>query len=255
MPEVSYVMKRRTAIFSPIFCTSALRFASTFSPPKSSLESAARSAGFFIAMSSASPFANFWKSSFFATKSVSLFTSIRTPVLPSPVTLDAIMPSEATRADFFAAAESPFFLRMSTAFSKSPPASSRAFFASIMPTPVFSLRSFTALADIVAIALRTPFSVHNAPYKHCLNDILIDVGLRLLSGGLHGCGLGFSCGLRSLRGLTLLLGDSLSAFDDGIRHLGSHKPDCADGIVVARDDIIDVVGVAVRIDDGDHGDV
>src|SRR5512143_1018470 len=242
-------------MFSPLFCTSAFRLASTISPSIVSCESAAISAGFWAAARWASPRANFWNSSFFATKSVSLFTSISTPILPEFWMEEAIIPSEATRAAFLAAAERPFFLRISTAFSKSPPASSKAFFASIMPTPVFSLRSFTALADIVAIALRTPFSVHNAPYKHCLNDILIDVGLRLLSGGLHGCGLGFSCGLRSLRGLTLLLGDSLSAFDDGIRHLGSHKPDCADGIVVARDDIIDVVGVAVRIDDGDHGDV
>src|SRR5512147_696461 len=132
------------------------------------------------------------------------------------------MPSEATRADFFAAADSPFFLRMSTAFSKSPPASSRAFFASIMPTPVFSLRSFTALADIVAIAFKTPFSVHNASLKHRLSDILVDVGHSLLSCGLRGRGLCFSRGLRRLHCLSLLLGDGLPAFDDGVGHLGRH---------------------------------
>ena len=69
-------------MFSPIFCTSALRLASTVSLLIVSCESAAISAGFWSATSSASPFAKLWKSSFFATKSVSLFTSTSTPILP-----------------------------------------------------------------------------------------------------------------------------------------------------------------------------
>src|SRR5512143_2426110 len=114
------------------------------------------------------------------------------------------MPSDATRADFFAAAESPFFLRMSTAFSKSPPASSRAFLASIMPTPVFSRKSFTVLADIVAISQKTPFSVHEHACQQCLSDIFIDVGLGFRDCGFYGQSrLRFSGSLCRFHGLAL----------------------------------------------------
>jgi len=49
------------------------------------------------------------------------------------------------------------------------------------------------------------------------------------------------------------LADGLPAFDDGIGDLGSHQTDGADGIVIARNDVIDVVGIAVRVDNGYHG--
>ena len=78
--------KRRTAMFSPIFCTSFVRADSTVSPPMASAESAATSAGFFSATSFATSCANCWKSGFFATKSVSAFTSTSAPTLPSPDT-------------------------------------------------------------------------------------------------------------------------------------------------------------------------
>ena len=80
---VSMRSKRRTAMFSPIFCTSFWRIDSTGSPPIFMSESAATSTGFWVATSSASCLANVANSGLRATKSVSLFTSTIAPTRPS----------------------------------------------------------------------------------------------------------------------------------------------------------------------------
>src|SRR3989344_3513545 len=87
------------------------------------------------------------KSSFLATKSVSQFTSTRTPIRPSPWMYDSIIPCRVSRSARFPALTSPLWRRISWALPGSPPASSSAFFASIMPTPVSSRRCFTSLAE------------------------------------------------------------------------------------------------------------
>src|SRR5262245_28173229 len=56
-------------------------------------------------------------------------------------------PSLAMRPARLAAWASPFFRRISTAFSRSPPDSSSAALQSIMPAPVLSRSSLTAAAD------------------------------------------------------------------------------------------------------------
>ena len=80
---------------------------------------------------------NFWKFSFFATKSVSELISTITPLVSFIATLTN--PSVAARPDFFCAVFIPFFLSHSSAFSKSPFISVRAALQSIIPAPVFSL--------------------------------------------------------------------------------------------------------------------
>ena len=82
-----------------------------------------------------------WKSSFFATKSVSELISTATP-RPS-ITATPTRPSAATRSAFLAAFASPLVRSQSTAASMSPSVSVRARFASIIPAPVESRSSFT----------------------------------------------------------------------------------------------------------------
>ncbi len=91
---------------------------------------------------------NFWKFSFLATKSVSEFISIITPLESFIETVTK--PSEASRADFFCAVLIPFFLSHSSALSKSPSVSFNADLQSIIPAPVFSLSNliFSGLTDI-----------------------------------------------------------------------------------------------------------
>ena len=85
--------------------------------------------------------------SFFATKSVSEFTSKITPVLPSTPT--RVKPSAAIRSFFFAAFAIPFSRSQSIDFAMSPSHSVRAFLQSIIPAPVFSRNSFTNAAVIM----------------------------------------------------------------------------------------------------------
>src|SRR6516165_8313949 len=61
------------------------------------------------------------------------------------------MPSFATRTDFFEAPAIPFFLRISSAFSRSPPDSVKAFLQSIIPALVFSRNCLTSVGLTSAI--------------------------------------------------------------------------------------------------------
>ena len=63
-----------------------------------------------------------------------------------------------------------------------------------------------------------------------------------LLGGLGG----------SLGGLLHLL--ALLALEHGVGHDGGDQLDGADGVVVAGDDVIDLIGVAVGVGDGHDGD-
>ena len=103
---------------------------------------------------------NSTKVSFLATKSVSALTSRTTPTLPS--TMETTRPSAAMRLAFFSAAARPFSLRNSSAFSKSPFDSVRAFLQSIMPQPVCSRRFFTSAAVKLAIMIFLLIFIQNA---------------------------------------------------------------------------------------------
>ena len=101
------------------------------------------------------------------------------------------------------------------ALSMSPSHSTSAFLQSIIPAPVRSRSSLTRAAVILAIISSSSFG-------------------RLLRFGGR---------------LSLL---ALLAFQHGVRHLARDELHRADGVVVARDDIIKLVRIAVGIDDGDY---
>ena len=90
-------------------------------------------------------------SSVLAAKSVSVFTSRRTPTLPS--TIAVTIPSAAALPLFLAWVARPFSRRRVIAFSLSPSASSIAFLHSIMPTPVAFISSLISAGDAFAITL------------------------------------------------------------------------------------------------------
>src|SRR5579863_7895217 len=62
-------------------------------------------------------------------------------------------PSLVTRVAFFAATDTPFLRRITTACSRSPLASVSACLQSIMGAPVFSRRSFTCAAEIFTVVV------------------------------------------------------------------------------------------------------
>jgi len=86
-----------------------------------------------------------------ATKSVSHSRADMATVLPSALTAAITRPSLVARPDFLAALAIPFWRSQSTAFSRSPSTSTRAFLQSIMPAPVFSRSSFTIAAEIAIV--------------------------------------------------------------------------------------------------------
>ena len=133
--------------FSPIFEV----FATTksFKPSQASASSTVLTS--FLTTTSKMASTNSWNSGFFATKSVSEFTSTIAAVFPS--ILIAASPSAAIRSAFFAAFEIPFSLNQSIEASISPLFASNAFLQSSIPAPVFSLSSFTKLALIIITLL------------------------------------------------------------------------------------------------------
>src|SRR3989442_331550 len=112
---------------------------------------------------------NCLKSSVRATKSVSQFTSTSTPTRPLKWMYASTSPSDASRPARVSALAAPFLRSTSTAFSRSPPASSSARLQSIIPAPVrarssatcFAPTSFT-LATVAHSSIRTPPSRRGA---------------------------------------------------------------------------------------------
>ena len=128
------------------------------------------SAGLFAAITSAISLTKSWNISFLETKSVSEFTSTIAAAFPLIAT-DA-NPSAAIRSFFFAALAIPFSRNRSTAFSISPSTSTKARFASIIPTPVMSRNSFTNLAVTSAIFCFPPkchLTSLNLPFKKAVS--------------------------------------------------------------------------------------
>ena len=103
-----------------------------------------------LSATSAIIFTRPWKWSLRATKSVSELTSTIAPFFGA--TNMPTRPSAATRPAFLAALDRPFLRSQSTAASMSPLVSVSAALQSIMPAPVFSRRSFTIEAVIVAMS-------------------------------------------------------------------------------------------------------
>src|SRR6185436_17711718 len=218
-----------------------------------------------LAMSASTSFISCWKSGVRATKSDSQLTSARIPEEPSAATVLAISPSLAIRPAFFAALARPRLRRIVFASSKSPFASLSAFLHSIMPAPVWSRSFFTmsAVIAVVAIAVSPEPKKTPAPIRG-----------RRLSGellrGLRGSRGRFAARplrppgparIRFLRGGVLgrfagVLGvDRLLHVAAGDHRVGDprrEQPDRAQRVVVAGNDQVDFVGIAVGVDDANH---
>src|SRR6185437_7418577 len=258
--------KRRTAMFSPIFCTSFWRALSTVSAPSFFSESAATSRGLSFATICASPRANAVKSGFFATKSVSQFTSTIAAVLPSPERYAPIAPSAATREAALEALAPLLMRKSSSAFFMSPPASSSAFLHSIMPSPVSSRSSFTMPAVISAISI---LSITSFPRRReswipaGAGDDVVELtkkGLCIAPFSPHPCaGPLLLLGVLDLDELLARLRhhlghDLAAALEDRVRHAAGVEPDGARRIVVAGDHVVDAVERVVGVDDAHDRD-
>ena len=150
LPEASIIWKRRTDMFSPNLAITALRSSSTNAFSSSTV------AGFLATTVFATEFANATKPTSFATKSVSQFTSTNAPVLPSIA--NANTPSAAVRPANLPAFAPDLMRKISSAFSKLPSASTKAFLHSIMPKPVAARKSATIFAVISAIVFSNKFN-------------------------------------------------------------------------------------------------
>ena len=135
-------------MFSPILPTSCARVSSTVAPRIASALTAAISAALLAATVFANSAVNAKKSSFFAQKSVSEFTSIIAPDLPSAAIETPTVPSAATRPAALLARLPKRTRKISSARVISPSASVNAFLQSIIGASVRSRNSFTMLALI-----------------------------------------------------------------------------------------------------------
>src|SRR6266540_2104228 len=142
---------RDSCSFSPMTAAAASMFSATVWPSASRSASSVgtseiRVAATWATMSAASC----WNCSALATKSVSQLSSIMTPSAAATRPLDAVRSWPR-----LIALAAPLIRRISVAFSKSPSASSRARFVSIIPAPVAS-RSFLTSATVkFAIVVRS----------------------------------------------------------------------------------------------------
>src|SRR3569833_3273353 len=201
------------------------------------------------------------KSSPLATKSVSQFTSTITARAPSALATATLAPSAATRPADLSALAMPVLRISSTAASMSPPGSGNAFLHSIMPDPVRSRSSFTSAAVI-------SFVLSSRSFFSCLVvSLFLRVVLLLRRGAL---GLlhdpldrlliaALDLGRGALIHLDeLVAGRGLQrgrmAVDHRIGRTAHVDLNRARGVVVAGDDVVDIVRAVVGIDHADHRD-
>src|SRR5207248_2739747 len=146
---------------------------------------------------------------------------------------EATIPSFVARVAFFAAVAMPFVRRIVSAFSKSPPLSTRARLQSINPALVFSRSCLTSFGSISVVAFITS--------SESLKRQRIEP-LKRVASGRHAC----HFHLFAYPRLAARRNNSIDQF------LQNHS-DRADSIVVPRNRIIDEFGVGVSIHDSDHG--
>src|SRR5918995_1190773 len=282
------VLSKRTTrprpTFSPTLAPSCLTASPTVPP---SYDWFSRSASPCSATSFASAAITPRKSVPFATKSVSQFSSTTAPVPSSTTTSTA--PSCAARPARFAAPARPWARSQPLAASRSPSVASSARLQSSMPAPVCLRSAAMSLAEISAIAS----ALARGRLGRLLRDRLGGgraLG-RPVAGGVRGrrrlllrvaqsrlallLGLGgfpggppLRVGLaalflrvgrgRLLLGLggrlaALLLGED-AALLDGVGDDAAHERGGPDGVVVAGNDVVNDVRVAVRVDHGDDRD-
>src|SRR5690242_7543947 len=253
---------------------------------------ASTSFGFTAAACATMLAARVWKSSFLATKSVSQDSWI---IAPSAA---AIRPLVASRAPSLLTFAPALMRSASTALSKSPSASVRAFLLSIMPAPVRSRSFFTSAALMVAIARFLVSSVvraHAGPRRPAFSrrrgprarwsggrrlcraggravarrgrrldrgtgrlatadqQVALPLGQRLVGPELAGR-------LRLVRlgtvaaGVGGRVGPGHQALGHRVGHHPGQQRGAADRVVVAGDLVVDLVRVAVGVEDRHHRD-
>src|SRR5580704_18521362 len=142
------------------------------------------------------------------------------------------MPSLVLRPAFFVACARPRLRRRIVASSRLPAASVRTALHSIMPAPVWSRSFFTSSAGMV--------------------------GTRSSDGrGRLGAGprpFRLAAAFSAVPRVGWRFGRSATR-DDGVSHTGGEQPDRSKGVVVARNDVVDLVRVAIRVDDADDGNL
>src|SRR3984893_7481876 len=226
----------RTSSSPPTFADMSAIACSTVLSPSDAAFSASTSAACEATAAPTMASASVWNSSFFATKCVSQFRSIR--ALP----LAATSPSAAARSARLPTSFAPLMRSNSTALSKSPSLSVSAFLQSSMPAPVSSRSRLTSAAVKFAISAFRGVgfgiggSVGGGPRGRAGPQLLLPFGQRL---GRFGIGL--VAVAQSGAGLQTL-GDSRSD------HLGEQRGR-ADRVVVARDRVVDEVGGGVGVED------
>src|SRR5919108_3105036 len=174
---------------------------------------------------------------------------------------DSTRPWFAVRPALPAALTRLFWRSQSTAFSTSPPVASSARLQSIIPAPVISRSCLTRSAPIGA-----PWP--SPPELVLIVEGLLLVELRLVDLGHPGEALLVFLLLFLARDLELahrhlgrrggggeLFGaDHLARLEAGVGDLVGDQLDGADGIVVAGDDLVDLVRIAVGVGDGHDRD-
>src|SRR5579862_4642722 len=209
-----------TTMFSPsLAAISTRRSSRALSAPTPSASTA-----------SSTLFAYARNSSLFDTGSVSHPTAAMAPFEPSSASRYPTLPSVVSRPARLAALAIPFSRSRTIAASMSPFVSTSACLLAIIPAPVRSRSSLTSAAAISAIGDR-----------HLLRDLrLAGLERRLLLG------------LGRARLEVLRLHFLLAGLDGVGDHSGDQRAR-ADGVVVAGDDVLGLIGIGVRVDERDHG--
>src|SRR6266571_6058296 len=196
-----------------------------------------------------------------ATKSVSQLTSTREPTFSSGAWMyEPTTPSEAARPAFLAAAARPFLRRIWRALSRSPLASTRADLQSIMPAPVSSRSWRTISAEMFM----------TSSMKMCLAGTPRDGLARVRPAASGRRGRGSRRRHRPRAGAHGLAGGRASLVGGGVhpaclaqapagqhrvRHPAREEPDRPQRVVIARDQHVHLVGIAVRVHHAHHGDL
>ena len=166
----SKAANRLRTSFSPMRADSPSTSAATVWPSTSVASRASASAGFFSSAMSSRRSASFTKSAFLATKSVSQSSSSSAPSLLTTT------PLVVERSRRLPTSLAPLTRRNSTALSKSPSASVRAFLQSIMPAPVASRRRLTSAAVNSAMSLPLGLSVVREVVRACRGAVPAGAG-------------------------------------------------------------------------------
>src|SRR5215470_8801080 len=145
---------------------------------------------------------------------------------------EATIPSFVARVAFFAALAIPFVRKIVSAFSRSPPLSTRARLQSMNPALVFSRSCLTSFGSISVVAFIRSLESLKAERVQSLK--------RLASGR-------YACHFHLFADAGLAAGRN-----NRVDKFLQNYSDRTDGIVVTRDRIVNEFGIGVGVHDGNH---